>query len=86
MIPLIATLRFHHRSWIPLRLWIPLFLVWILLLPLVVILFPVFFIACMFIDVDPFQSIRIFWEILCSLKGTHVEFTEANHSLSFRIH
>ena len=47
------------------RLWVPLFLVWLLL--------PVYFVVCAVIDIDPFKTLGVMVAVLGSLNGTHVE-------------
>jgi hypothetical protein len=54
------------------RLWVPLFLVW-LLLPFAVVLLPVFFVLCAVLDIAPFATLGAFFAVLGSLNGTHVE-------------
>ena len=84
MIPFAADVSFRrrdHRMW---NLWIPLAVVWLLLLPLVVLLLPVFFIACLFRDVDPARAIAALWRILNSLDDT--EITVDKPELSFSVH
>jgi hypothetical protein len=56
-----------------LRLWVPVFLIWILLLPFVLVLLPVFFVVCAAIDIHPFKTLGAFAQVLGSLGGTHVE-------------
>ena len=59
-----------HRG---LRLWVPVFLIWILLLPFVLVLLPVFFVVCVAVDVNPLQALGAVLGVLGSLNGTHVE-------------
>ena len=56
-----------------LRLWVPLFLVWLLLLPFVLVLLPVYFVVCAVMDIAPFATLGAFFAVLGSLNGTHVE-------------
>lgn len=55
------------------RLWVPLFLVWLLLLPFILVLLPVYFVTCAVIDVAPFKTLGVIFAVLGSLGGTHVE-------------
>lgn len=55
------------------RLWVPLFLVWLLLLPFVLVLLPVYFVVCAVIDIAPFRTLGAFFQVLGSLNGFHVE-------------
>jgi hypothetical protein len=54
-------------------LWIPLFLAWILLLPLVLILFPVVALACLLVRVNVLHLYAAAWGILTGLRKTRVE-------------
>ena len=55
------------------RLWVPVFLIWILLLPFVLVLLPVYFVVCAIIDIHPFKTLGAFLAVLGSLGGTHIE-------------
>jgi hypothetical protein len=57
-----------RRLWIPL----PLFLVWLLALPFLVLALPIFFIACLASRVNPFRALWIIWQLLCALSTTRV--------------
>lgn len=74
MIPMMGVISVNHwprsRSF---RLWIPLFLLWLLLLPLAVLAFPVLLIVCLIAGVNPFEVIATFWNILSGLRDTHIE-------------
>ena len=59
-----------HRG---VRLWVPLFLVWLLLLPFVLVLLPVYFVFCAVADIAPFRTLGTIFAVLGSLGGTHVE-------------
>ena len=72
MIPLTATIRVHTDR-VRLHLWIPLFLAWLILLPLVLLLLPLAFVACLVVELNPFQVFATFWGLISGLKGTHVE-------------
>jgi hypothetical protein len=54
-------------------LWIPVFIAWLLLLPLVLVLFPVVAIACLLMRVSVLDLYSTAWSILASLGGTRVE-------------
>ena len=77
MIPWGASVRVHwnqgtpreHRLW----LWVPLFLVWLILLPLLLVLFPLVAFACVFIGVDAVELYRTAWRIISSLRKTLVD-------------
>lgn len=56
-----------------LRLWIPLFLIWLLLLPLVLVLLPLAMLALLILNINPFGALAAFWQTLSGLTGTHIE-------------
>jgi uncharacterized membrane protein len=47
MIPFVAVVSLRNQQSRTFRLWIPLFLVWLLLLPLAILLSPFIFITCL---------------------------------------
>ena len=55
------------------RLWIPLLLIWILLLPFVLLFAPLVFVACLFVKVNPFRGVAVYWQIFNSFRGLRVE-------------
>jgi len=85
MIPLTATVVVSNSRVSHMRLWIPLFLVWLLLIPLAIVLSPVFLIACLVGEVNPFTVLSVLLGILVALKGTHVNVGDRRSSLSLLI-
>jgi len=73
MLPLVLRVHVTGHEGRGLRLWIPLFLMWLLLIPLAVIILPVLFIVCIVVDVDPFRALAAIWRVLCGLSGANVE-------------
>jgi hypothetical protein len=73
MLPLVVRVHVLTRQGRQVRLWIPLFLLWLLMLPFVVIMLPVMFITCVVLDIDPFPALGAIWNVLCGLTGSHVE-------------
>jgi hypothetical protein len=73
MIPLLAQVEVRTEQHRPIRLWLPLFLVWLLLVVLGVILSPLIIIGCLIVRMNPFTTvwglIRVFW----AMAGTHIE-------------
>jgi len=55
------------------RLWIPFLLIWVLLLPFVLLLVPLVFVACVVEGIDPIQGLSVYWELFSSLRGLRVE-------------
>jgi len=82
MIPFTAIIRIENKQGRGLRYWIiPLFLVWLLLLPIALLLLPLFFVVCLVGRVNPFQALATFWRIFIALKGTHVEVEDSRRSV-----
>ena len=72
MIPLWMSL--HVRSLTSnIRLGIPLFLLWLLLLPLVLLAAPFALLACLIFRVNPLPRLSAIWGVLTASPGTHVE-------------
>lgn len=91
MIPLGAVIAFrpggrssNRRLWIP----VPLFLVWLLALPILVLALPVFFVACPASRVDRFWAFRALsglWQLLCALRRTRVSVEHREASILVHI-
>jgi uncharacterized membrane protein len=85
MIPLVAVVSLRNQESRTFRLWIPLFLVWLLLLPLGVLLSPFIFIACLACRVNPFRGVAVMWQILNALADTNVQVEHRSAGFSFHI-
>ena len=73
MIAVLAGLRFGVGSRRSPRIWIPLPLVWLLLLPLAIPLLPLSVAACVICSIPPVRALGALWQILSGLGGTHIE-------------
>ena len=73
MIPLVAVVSLHEQNSRTFRLWVPIALIWLFLIPLVVLFSPLILIACLFCRVNPFRMFSVGWQILSALKDTKVE-------------
>lgn len=85
MIPFVAVVSLRNNDSRTFRFWIPLFLIWLLLLPLAVMLSPFIFIACVICGVNPFRGVAVMWQILTALADTNVEVEHRSAGLSFHI-
>lgn len=85
MIPFVAVVSLRNQQSRTFRLWVPLFLVWLLLLPLGVLLSPFIFIACLVCRVNPLKGIGVMWQILNALADTELEVEHRSAGLSFHI-
>jgi hypothetical protein len=73
MIPVAGAVRIGDYRVHGFRLSIPFLLLWVLLAPLLIVVMPVLFVACLFVRVNPFRAIGVLFQILASTRGTHVE-------------
>jgi hypothetical protein len=73
MIPLIAVVQIEPRGGRRIRLWLPLFLVWLLLVVLGVLLSPLILIGCLIVRLNPFQVIWSLIRVFVAMAGTHIE-------------
>ena len=85
MIPFVAVVSLRNQQSRTFRLWIPLFLIWLLLLPLAVLLSPFIIIACLVCRVNPWRGVRLLWQILTALADTNVEVEHHSAGMSFHI-
>jgi uncharacterized membrane protein len=85
MIPFVAVVSLRNQQSRTFRLWIPLVLVWLLLLPLGILLSPLIFIACLICRVNPFRGVAVMWQIVWALNDTKFEVEHRSAGLSFHI-
>ena len=85
MIPFVAVVSLRNQDSRTFRLWIPLVLIWLLLLPLALLLSPFIFIACLLCLVNPFRGVAVMWQILNALADTNIEVEHRAAGMSFHI-
>ncbi len=85
MIPFVAVVSLRNRESRTFRVWIPLLLVWLLLLPIAVVLTPFIFIACLICRVNPFRGAAVLWQIVWALNDTQFEVEHRSAGMSFHI-
>ncbi|HWA63276.1 MAG TPA: hypothetical protein VG939_18005 [Caulobacteraceae bacterium] len=73
MIPLFLTVRVRAAGARDVNVWLPLFLIWILLAPLLILVIPVVFVAAAIFETNPFAAVAGVIAVFCALSGTHVE-------------
>jgi hypothetical protein len=88
VIPLAAVVAFRPglsssnvRLWIP----VPLFLVWLLALPVLVVALPIFYLACPARRVIPFRALWALLQLLCALRTTRVSIESREASILVHI-
>jgi hypothetical protein len=85
MIPFVAIVSLRHQESRTFRLWIPLVLIWFLLLPLGILLSPFIFVACLVCRVNPLRWIALVWQIMNALTDTRFEVEHCSAGMSFHI-
>lgn len=85
MIPFVALINLRGQQSGTFRLWIPLFLVWLLLMPLAILLSPFIFIACLVCRVNPTRGVAVMWQILYALKKTEFKLEHRSAGVSVYI-
>ena len=85
MIPFVAVVSLRNQQSRTFRLWIPLILMWLLLLPLGILLSPFIFLGFLVCRVNPFRGVAVFWQILTALADTRLEVEHRSAGLSFHI-
>jgi hypothetical protein len=85
MIPFVAVVSLRNDESRTFRLWIPLVLIWLLLLPLGILLSPFIFIACLVCRVNPLRGVAVMWQILNALNDTELEVEHRSAGMSFHI-
>jgi len=70
---MVLTVRVQADGARPVRIWLPLILVWILLLPFLVLIVPVVMILGALAGMNPLTALASFFGVFCALAGTHVE-------------
>jgi hypothetical protein len=85
MIPFVAVVSLRNHDSRTFRFWIPIFLIWLLLLPLAALLSPFIFLACLVCRVNPFRGVAVMWQILTALGDTDVEVEHRSAGMSFHI-
>jgi hypothetical protein len=85
MIPFVAVISLRNQESRTFRLWIPLVLLWVFLLPLGALLSPFIFIACLVCRVNPLRGVAVMWQILNALTDTELEVEHRSAGISFHI-
>ena len=85
MTPNIAIVQVENPHWRGIRIWLPLFLLWIPLILLSPLILLVVLAVCLVGRVNPFRAIAAFWAISCSLPGTDVRVCSEGNKVTVRI-
>jgi hypothetical protein len=85
MTPNIAIVRIETPHWHSIPLWIPLFLLWIPVILLSPIIFIVVFCLSIAGRIDPWNTFKVLWDLVCALPGTNVRVTADGTNVRVRI-
>ena len=84
MIPLFATVHIRHADGV-IRLWAPIFLLWILMIPIAILLAIPLLIICLLGRVSPIAGVAAIGGLICGLTGTQVEVDSPGATVLVRI-
>lgn len=82
MTPLVAVVSLRGRKSSTLRIWVPLILLWLVILPLVVLFSPLIFVGCLACRISPFGAFYAGWQILRALNDFEVEIEHRSAGIS----
>ena len=85
MTPNIAIIHVQSPHWRGIRLWLPLFLLWIPLILLSPIILLTVLAVCLAGRVNLFRALAAFWAFSCSLPGTDVRVSTEGNNILVRI-
>jgi hypothetical protein len=72
MIPLFAVVHVAHPKG-EIRIWAPLFILWLLVLPFALVLWPLVFAALALAGLNPIRVSGAGLAVLCALPGVHIQ-------------
>lgn len=85
MTPSIAIVHVHNPHWRGIRLWIPLFLLWVPALLLAPLILLALVVACLIWRLNPWMAVSRIWGLLCALPGTDVHVDSPENQVLVRI-
>ena len=85
MIPMAGILALRTQPqgrvwWIPL----PLFLLWLILLPALIVVVPAIFVVSLIMHINPYRALSISWQLLAGLRGLRVQVEEKHTAVLIR--
>jgi hypothetical protein len=86
MIPMLLRIRIVRETGTSLRLWVPLFILWIIVLPFALLALPIICIVLWAKKVKAFRTIAAFWQLFASTRGTHIETADGHDSVLVRFY
>ena len=85
MIPMLSRIRITPDRHSPIRLWLPLILVWLLLAPLVIIAAPFIIVIGLARGRNPIRQFLAVWKILCASRGFCIDIRSRDANVLFEI-
>ncbi len=73
MIPMMAVLRVERPARRRVRIWLPLFLLWLLALPVLLVTLPVVAVLLLAYGRNPLRLFAAYWSVLSAIPGSHIE-------------
>ena len=73
MIPMMAVLRVERGGKRRMRLWLPLFLLWLLALPVLIVTLPMVAVLLLAYGRNPLRLFAAYWNLLDAIPGSHIE-------------
>jgi hypothetical protein len=85
VIPVFAIVHVEPRRGRRIRLWLPLFLVWLLLAVLGLLLSPLILIGCLIARLNPFATLWNLIGVFVALAGVNIEITSPDAAVLVRV-
>ena len=85
MTPNIAIVHISRPQHHGFHIWLPLFLLWIPLVLLSPLIFLIVLAVCIAGRVSVWKALKAFWDLSCSLPGTHVHVRSEGNQVTVRI-
>jgi len=85
MTPNIAIVHIYRPQHHGFHIWLPLFLLWIPLVLLSPLIFLVVLAVCLAGRINVGRAVAAFWDLSCSLPGTHVHVRSDGNQVTVRI-
>lgn len=82
---MIAAIDVRSRGSRPIRLWLPLFLVWLLVAPIALVLSPLILLALMVCRLNPFTAVAALVGLVAAFSGTRVEVDTPGAKVNIRL-
>lgn len=73
MIPMMAVLRVERSERRRIHLWLPLFLLWLLALPVLIVTLPIVAVILLAYGRNPLRLFAAHWNVLSAVPGSHIE-------------